>query len=119
MPLWHRWVLERELGSVGRTLGSAGSAVAAGLSSAALGQLPQSSLLEAEPPGELEGEAGLVLVGLQLGVVVRKLVVEDGDGHAVEDDAKGDAAKRHHPAKHRVGHGVSIAHGGEADLGEE
>lgn len=89
------------------------------VSSAALRQLPQGSLLQAEPPGELERVAGLVLVGLQLGVVVRELVVEDGDGHAVEDDAKGYAAKCHYPAEYCVRHRVSVAHRGEADLGEE
>lgn len=35
---------------------------------------------------------GSVLMGLELGVVVRKLVIQDGDGHAVEDDAKGDTS---------------------------
>lgn len=95
------------------------SVVIAGVSSAALRQLVQDSLLQADPPGELERVAGLVLMGLQLGIVVRKLVVEDGDGHAVEDDAKRDAGKRHHPAEHRVGYSVSIAHSGETDLGDE
>lgn len=35
---------------------------------------------------------GGVLVGLELGVVVRELVIQDGDGHAVEDDSEGDAS---------------------------
>lgn len=35
---------------------------------------------------------GSVLVGLELGIVVRELVIQDGDGHAVEDDSKGDTS---------------------------
>lgn len=35
---------------------------------------------------------GGVLVGLELGVVVREPVIKDGDGHAVEDDSKGDTS---------------------------
>lgn len=35
---------------------------------------------------------GGALVGLELDVVVRELVIQDGDGHAVEDDSKGDTS---------------------------
>lgn len=83
---------------------------------ATLQELPPSSSLQVELPGELERDGGLVLVGLQLGVIVRELVVEDGDGHPVEDDTKRDAREGHHPAQHCVRHCVSVAHCGEADL---
>lgn len=61
-------------------------------------------------------EGGGVLVGLELGVVVGELVEEDGDGQAVEDDAKGDADEGKEAAQHRLRVHVSVAHGGYAHL---
>lgn len=66
------------------------------------------------PPGKLHlptgpGDSG-VLVGLELGVVVGELVVEDGDGHAVEDDAEGDAGEGEDPAQVGLRQHVAVAH---------
>lgn len=60
-----------------------------------------------------------VLLLLQLGIVVRKLVEENGDGHAVEDDAKGDAAKRHAAAQVGDRHDVTVADSGDAHLRDD
>lgn len=60
-----------------------------------------------------------VLLFLQLGVVVGKLVEENGDGHAVEDDPEGDAAEGHAAAQVGDGNHVAVAHGGDAHLREE
>lgn len=71
---------------------------------------------------DLEGALGVgiaVLLFLQLGVVVGKLVEENGDGHAVEDDTEGDAAEGHAAAQVGDGNHVAVAHGGDAHLREE
>lgn len=83
---------------------------------AALGELLGS------PPGELHfatslGDGG-VLVGFELGVVVGELVVEDGDGHAVEDDTEGDAGEGKDAAQVGLREDVSVAHGGNTHLEE-
>lgn len=49
-------------------------------------------------------------MGLELGVVVGELVVEDGDGHAVEDDAEGDAGEGEDPAQVGLRQHVAVAH---------
>lgn len=61
------------------------------------------------------GDIG-VLVGLELGVVVGELVVKDGDGHAIEDDAKGDAGEGEHTTQDGFREHVAIAHCGNAHL---
>lgn len=72
------------------------------------------------PPGKLHLPAGFgdgsVLVGLELGVVVRELVVKDGDGHAVEDDAEGDAGEGEDAAQVGLGEHVAVAHCGNTHL---
>lgn len=55
-------------------------------------------------------------MGLELGVVVRELVVKDGDGHAVEDDAEGDAGKGEDAAQVGLGEHVAVAHCGNTHL---
>lgn len=60
-----------------------------------------------------------VLLFLQLGVVVRKLVEENGDGHAVEDDTKGDAAEGHTAAQVGDRNHVAVAHSGDAHLWDQ
>lgn len=55
-------------------------------------------------------------MGLERGVIVRELVVEDGDGHAVEDDAKGDAGKGEETAQVGLREHVAITHCGNAHL---
>lgn len=55
------------------------------------------------------GDGG-VLVGLELGVVVGELVIEDGDGHAVEDDAEGDAGEGEDAAQVGLREHVAVAH---------
>lgn len=57
-------------------------------------------------------------MGLELGVVVGELVVEDGDGHAVEDDAEGDAGEGEDAAQVGLGEDVAVAHGGNTHLEE-
>lgn len=59
---------------------------------------------------------GRVLVGLELGVVVGELVVEDGDGHAVEDDTKGDAGEGKDAAQVGLWEHVAVAHRGNTHL---
>lgn len=78
------------------------------------GVLAALSQLLCRPPGKLHlptgpGDGG-VLVGLELGVVVGELVVEDGDGHAVEDDAEGDAGEGEDPAQVGLRQHVAVAH---------
>ena len=68
---------------------------------------------------ELEGALRVchtVFLLLQFGVVVGKLVEQDGDGHAVEDDAKGDAAKCHTAAEIGDGDDIAVAHSRDAHL---
>lgn len=60
-----------------------------------------------------------ILLLLQLGIVVGKFVEENGDGHAVEDDAKGDAAKCHAAAQVGDRHDVTVADGGDAHLQDD
>lgn len=75
-----------------------------------------------QAPPDLEGAHSVgiaVLLFLQLGVVVGKLVEENGDGHAVEDDTEGDAAEGHAAAQVGDGNHVAVAHGGDAHLREE
>lgn len=75
------------------------------------------------PPGEVQLPAGpadgAVLVGLELGVVVRELVVEDGDGHAVEDDAEGDAGEGEDAAQVGLWKYVAVTHRGNTCLDNE
>lgn len=75
-----------------------------------------------DPAGELHlpasfGDGG-VLVGLELGVVVGELVVEDRDGHAVEDDAEGDAGEGEDAAQVGLREDVAVAHSGNTHLEE-
>ena len=56
------------------------------------------------------------LLCLQLGVVVRELVEEDGDGHAVQNDSKGNADEGEEPAQVSLGVHVAVAHGRDACL---
>lgn len=83
----------------------------------------QHSELLRRPLGEVQLPAGLcdggVLVGLELAVVVRELVVEDGDGHAVEDDAEGDAAEGEDTAEVGLWNHVAVAHSGNTRLEDE
>lgn len=75
-----------------------------------------------QPLGELELALGVgepVLLLLQLSIVVGELVEENGDGHAVEDDAEGDAAERHTAAQVGNGHDVPIADSGDAHLQDD
>lgn len=71
-------------------------------------------------PGEVHLTAGLgdssVLMGLELGVVVGELVVEDGDRHAVEDDAEGDADAGEYPAQVGLWEHVAVANSGNTHL---
>lgn len=60
-----------------------------------------------------------ILLLLQLGIVVRKLVEENGDGHAVEDDAKGDAAKRYTAAQVGDWYDVTVTNSGDAHLQDD
>lgn len=60
-----------------------------------------------------------VFLLLQFGVVVGKFVEKNGDGHAVEDDAKGNAAKGHAAPQIGDGDHVSVAYSGDAHLGRE
>lgn len=64
------------------------------------------------------GDGG-VLVGLELAVIVGELVVEDGDGHAVEDDAEGDAGEGEDAAQVGLRQHVAVAHSGNTHLKEE
>lgn len=68
---------------------------------------------------DLEGALGVgdsVFLFLQFGVVVGKLVEQNGDGHAVEDDAKRDAAECHTAAKIGDRDDIAIAHSRDAHL---
>lgn len=49
-------------------------------------------------------------MGLELGVVVGELVVKDGDGHAVEDDAEGDAGEGKDAPQVGLREHVAVAH---------
>lgn len=64
------------------------------------------------------GDSG-VLLGLELGVVVRELVVKDGDRHAIEDDAEGDAGESEDAAQVGLREHVAIAHSGNTHLEDE
>lgn len=61
---------------------------------------------------------GGVLVGLELGVVVRELVIQDWDGHAVEDDAKGDTCQSQDAAQVGLREHVTVANSGNAHLNQ-
>lgn len=79
-------------------------------------------ILALQAPPDLEGalRVGIaVLLFLQLGVVVGKLVEQNGDGHAVEDDPKGDAAEGHTAAQVGDGNHITVAHGGDAHLRDQ
>lgn len=79
-------------------------------------------ILALQAPSDLEGALCVgkaVLLLLQLGVVVGKLVEKNGDGHAVEDDTKGDAAKGHTAAQVGDGNHVTVAHSGDAHLRDQ
>lgn len=68
---------------------------------------------------ELEGAhrvGKVVFLLLQFGIVVGELVEQNGDGHAIKDDAKGDTAECHTAAEVGDGDNISIAHSGDADL---
>lgn len=74
------------------------------------------------PLGEVHLPAGLgdggVLVGLEFGVIVGELVVEDGNGHPVQDDAKGDAGEGEDTAQVGLREHVAVAHRGNTHLGD-
>lgn len=55
-------------------------------------------------------------MGLELGVIIRELIVEDGDGHAIENDAKGDAGEGKNTSKVGLWVHVTIAHCGNTHL---
>lgn len=79
-------------------------------------------VLALQASSDLEGALCVgkaVLLFLQLGVVVGKLVEQDGDGHPVEDDTKGDAAEGHTAAQVGDGNHVAVAHGGDAHLRDQ
>lgn len=57
-----------------------------------------------------------IFISLQLAVVIRKLVVEDGNGHPVENDPKSNAEEGKKPAQVGLWVHVSVAHGGDAHL---
>lgn len=59
---------------------------------------------------------GGVLVSLELAVVIGEFVVEDGNGHPVEDDPESDAEEGKKPAQVSLWVHVSIAHSGDAHL---
>lgn len=84
------------------------------VASKAVVELLHRPLGESDPPSFLQ--RGRVLVGLELGVVVRELVEEDGDWQAVEDDAERDADESEHAAQYGLRVDVSVAHSGDADL---
>lgn len=70
---------------------------------------------------ELEGAFNVcmgVFLFLELGIVVRELIEQNGDGHAVEDDAEGNAAKCHTATQIGDRDDVSIAHSGDTHLQE-
>lgn len=60
-----------------------------------------------------------VLLLLQFGVVIRELVEQNGDGHAIEDDAERDAAECHAAAQIGDRHDVTVAHSGDAHLEDD
>lgn len=60
-----------------------------------------------------------VLLLLQFGVVVGELVEQNGDGHAIEDDAERDAAECHAAAQIGDRHDVTVAHSGDAHLEDD
>lgn len=64
-------------------------------------------------------QAGCVLVGFKFGVIVRELVEEDGNGQAVEDNAKRDTNEGEDTTQHGLRVHVSIAHSGDAHLKED
>lgn len=55
-------------------------------------------------------------MGLELGVIIRELVVKDRDGHAIENDAKGDAGEGKDTSKVGLWVHVAIAHCGNTRL---
>ncbi|PWA16167.1 hypothetical protein CCH79_00020619 [Gambusia affinis] len=59
------------------------------------------------------------LVGLELGVVVGELVVEDGDGHPVQDDAERDAGEGEDAAQVGFREHVAVSHRGDAHLHQQ
>lgn len=63
-------------------------------------------------------QGGCVLIGLELRVIVRELVEEDGYRQTVEDDSKGDADEREQTTQDGLWVDVSVAHSGDADLQE-
>lgn len=68
---------------------------------------------------ELEGALCVgerVFLLLQFGVIVGKLIEQNGNRHAVEDDAKRYAAKRNTAAKVGDRDNIAIAHSGDAHL---
>lgn len=87
------------------------------------GVLAASSQPLGRPAGEVQLASGLghgrVLVGLELGVVVGELVVEHGDGHAVQDDAEGDAGEGEDAAQVGLREHVAVAHSGNTHLEDE
>lgn len=55
-------------------------------------------------------------MGLELGVVVWELIVEDGDGHAVQDDAEGDAGEGEDATQVGLWEHVAVTHRGNTHL---
>lgn len=60
--------------------------------------------------------SGGEFVGLQFTIIVRELVVENGDGHAIENDAKGNAGKGEKSAQVSLWEHIAVPHGRDADL---
>ncbi len=58
-------------------------------------------------------------MGLELGVIIGELVVEDGDGHAVQDNAKGDAGEGKDTAQIGLREHVTVADCGNTHLMNE
>lgn len=57
-----------------------------------------------------------VLVGLQLAVIVWEFIVEDGDGHAIQDYSKSNAQESKQATKVSFWTHISISHCRDADL---
>lgn len=115
--LWTPFVLQRgrqPLLAAAWLMRAGGGWLSNGL--AALGQPLRCPTEEMDLPACF-AEAG-VLVGLELGVVVGELVIQDGDGHAVEDDSKGDTSYSQDAAQVGFREHVPVANGGNAHLKE-
>lgn len=82
------------------------------------------AVLKITPKTFLELEGALcvwkvVFLLLQFGIIVGELVEQNGNGHAIEDDAKGDAAECDTAAEIGDRDNISVAHSGDANLQKE